>query len=203
MPGLPLGTVGGTSARYNFPVTGQYLLEAKLYRTNLNIVRGLQTAHQVEFSVDGERVHLATIGGPADLTSLYDQPTETGDAVDARLRVRVPLTAGPHTIAVAFLRNDQFAEPARLQSFLRSSVDNFDWAGHPHLQVLTVEGPFNPSGTPVDTPSRQRIFSCRPKAASEETACARKIIATILPRAYREPIESSDVERVLSFLRTR
>ena len=199
VPGLPLGTVGGTLARYNFPVTGQYLLEAKLYRTNLNIVRGLETPHQVEFTVDGKRVHLASIGGPADLASLFAKPTETGDAVDARLQIRVPVTAGPHTIGVEFLKNDQFAEPDRLQPFLRSSVDNFDWAGHPHLQVLTVSGPFDPSSAPADTPSRRRIFVCRPAAASDEPGCARKIIAAIVPRAYRERVEESDIDRVLSF----
>jgi hypothetical protein len=199
IPGLALGTVGGTLAQYNFPVTGQYTLQAKLYRTNLNIVRGLQTTHQVEFSIDGKRVHLAAIGGPEDLASLIAKPTDTGDAVDARLQVRVPVTAGPHTVSVAFLRNDQFAEPARLQAFERSSVDNFDWAGHPHLQVLTVTGPFDPSRTPADTPSRRRIFICSPKAASEEAACARRIVAAILPRAYREPPSPVDIDRVLSF----
>ena len=158
--------------RYNFPLDGQYRLQAKLYRTNLNIMRGLQTAHQVEFSVDGKRVYLATIGGPEDLAALFEKPTDTGDAVDARLQVEVPIAAGPHTVSVAFLQNAQFAEPVRLQSFLRSSVDNFDWAGHPHLQNLTVSGPFHPTGA-GDTPSRRRIFVCYPKDAAQEEACAR------------------------------
>ena len=75
--------------RYNFPLDGEYTFQAKLYRTNLNIMRGLESAHQVEFSVDGQRIHLADIGGPDDLAALFEKPTETGDAVDARLRVRV------------------------------------------------------------------------------------------------------------------
>lgn len=196
--GLPLGTVGGTSVRHTFPLDGEYRLQAKLYRTNLNILRGLQTAQQVEFSVDGKRVHLAKIGGPEDLTSLFDAPTDTSDAVDARLQVVVPISAGPHTVSVAFLQDLQFAEPVRLQSFVRSSVDNFDWAGHPHLQVLSVAGPFKASGA-SETPSRQRIFTCRPKTASEEAACARQITTALLRRAYRQPPSTTDVDRVMKF----
>ena len=94
--GLPLGTVGGILVRHTFPLDGEYIFQVKLYRTNLNIVRGLQYPHQVEFTVDGERVHLAAIGGKADLAALFEKPTDTGDAVEARLRVRVPVKAGPH-----------------------------------------------------------------------------------------------------------
>src|SRR5438876_979008 len=57
--GLPLGTVGGIRVRHTFPLDGEYTFQVKLYRTNLNIVRGLQYAHQVEFTVDGARIHLA------------------------------------------------------------------------------------------------------------------------------------------------
>ena len=49
--------------RYNFPLDGEYSFQAKLYRTNLNIMRGLESPHQVEFSVDGKRIHLASMGG--------------------------------------------------------------------------------------------------------------------------------------------
>jgi len=196
--GLPAGTVGGTRERENFPLDGQYRLQAKLYRTNLNIVRGLQTAHQVEFSVDGKPVYHATIGGPADLAALFDKPTDTGDAVDARLQVEVPITAGPHTVSVAFVQNAQFAEPVRLQSFVRSSVDNFDWAGDPHLQTLTVSGPFHPTG-PGDTPSRKRIFVCRPENTAKEEACARTIVATLLKHAFRQQPSATEIQRVMEF----
>jgi hypothetical protein len=195
---LPLGTVGGTQVRYNFPLDGQYKFQAKLYRTNLNIVRGLQTAQQVEFSVDGRRIHLASIGGPEDLASLFEKPTDTGDAVDARLQVEAPIHAGPHTVTVAFVEDSQFAEPVRLQPFIRSSVDNFDWAGHPHLQTLSISGPFQPSG-PGDTPSRRRIFVCRPKDSAGEAPCARKIVANLIRRAYREPASEVDIQRAMKF----
>lgn len=199
--GMPLGTVGGKVAKYIFPLDADYKLQAKLYRTNLNIMRGLQTAHQVEFAIDGKRVHLVNIGGPEDLAVMYEAPTDTGDAVDARLQVTVPVTAGPHTVSVAFVQNSQFAEPTRLQAFERSSVDNFDWAGHPHLQVLTVAGPFRVTGV-SETPSRKKIFVCDPSNARTEDACVNRIVETLVRRAYRQPKASTeDVARVMKFYR--
>jgi hypothetical protein len=196
--GLPLGTIGGTLVHYNFPLDGEYTFQAKLYRTNLNIMRGLEVSHQVEFSIDGKRVHLATIGGKEDLAGLFQKPTDTGDAVDARLRVRVHVTAGPHAVAVAFVEDPQVAEPDRLQPFLRSSVDNFDWSGHPHLQIFTIAGPFQAAG-PGDTPSRRRIFTCRPDTAAAEARCAKQIIAALARRAYRQPVTDADVRPIMAF----
>jgi mono/diheme cytochrome c family protein len=198
--GLPLGTIGGAAVRYTFPLDADYVFQAKLYRTNLDIVRGLEYPHDVEVAIDGKRVYLATIGGREDLEALFDKPTDTGDAVDARLRVRVPVTAGPHEVTVAFVEDSPVAEPVRLQPFLRSSIDNFDWAGRPHIQTFTITGPFNASG-PGDTPSRRRIFACRPKSAAAEAACADKILSTLVRRAYRAPVEPLDMQRVMKLYR--
>ena len=199
--GLPLGTVGGIRVQYNFPLDGEYTFQAKLYRTNLNIVRGLESPHQVEFAVDGERIHLASIGGHDDLASLFQKPTDTGDAADMRLRVRTRVKAGPRVVTVAFVEDAQEAEPARLQPYLRSSVDNFDWSGHPHLQTVTIAGPFGATAA-GDTPSRRRIFVCRPAGDRGETACARQIVANLVRRAYRQPAADEDVNRIMVFYET-
>ena len=194
LEGMPLGTIGGTQVRFNFPLDGEYVLQAKLYRTNLNIARGLDQPHQVEFVVDGRRVHLATLGGKQDLAALFDKPTVTGDEVDARLRVRAPVKAGPRVVTVAFLQDPEVATPARLQPYLRSSVDNFDWSGHPHLQTLSITGPFNATGS-GDTPSRRRIFLCH----TADDACAKHIVSTLVRRAYRQPAADADVRLAMSF----
>src|SRR5947207_12721223 len=191
--GLPLGTIGGTAVRYTFPLDGDYVFQVKLYRTNLNIMRGLEYPHEVEFAIDGKRVYLASIGGTEDLASLFDKPTDTSDAVDARLRVRVPVTAGPHTVSVAFVEDAPVQEPNRLQPFIRSSIDNFDWAGRPHMQTFSITGPFNATGA-GDTPSRRKIFTCGTKSRrsspgidASEGGCAEKILSTLAHRAYRGP----------------
>lgn len=196
--GLPLGTVGGIRVRHNFPLDGEYIFQAKLYRTNLNIMRGLEFPSQVEFTVGGQRIHLASLGGTEDLASLFEKPTETGDAVDARLRVRIAVKAGPGDVTAAFLEDPYVADPARLQAFQRSSADNFDWSGWPHIQTFSITGPLNPTG-PGDTPSRRKIFVCHPKNSTEELACAREILAGLARRAYREPVHSADLSRIMGF----
>ncbi|PWU00094.1 MAG: hypothetical protein C5B51_25920 [Terriglobia bacterium] len=195
--GLPLGTTGGIRVTYNFPLDGEYTFQAKLYRTNLNIVRGLQVAHEVEFSVDGRRIHVAKLGGEDDLADLFRKPTDTGDAVDARMRVRARVTAGPHDVIAAFVQQP-LVEPVRLQPYVRSSVDNFDWSGHPHLQTLTIAGPFHASKA-GDTPSRRRIFVCHPAGPAAEEPCARQIVTTLVRRAYRRPPNEMDIQRAMQF----
>jgi hypothetical protein len=199
--GLPLGTVGGLRVQHNFPLDGDYVFQTRLYRTNLNIVRGLEYPTEFEITVDGQRVHLVTIGGNADLASLFEQPTETGDAVELRMRVRVPVKAGPHTVTAAFVENMPVQDAVRLQSFLRSSADNFDWAGRPHIQMLTIAGPFNADG-PGDTPSRRRIFFCKPAGRSAELPCAKQIISTLARRAYRQPVSDANLQQILPFYET-
>jgi mono/diheme cytochrome c family protein len=207
--GQPLGTVGGIIAQHVFPLDGEYELRAQLFRQNVGAVRGLEDAREVEFTVDGKRVHLVQIGGPEDLLAEFpevlpngngsvNRAPSAGDKIEERLRVTVPISAGPHTVGVAFLGLSPLVESVQLQPWVRSSSDTYDWTGHPHVDVLTVTGPFKASG-PGTTPSRSRIFVCRPARESEEAACATKIIATLARRAYRQPVGETDLQRLVAF----
>ena len=86
---------------------------------------------------------------------------------------RVPVKAGPHAVGAAFVQQLPLGDTRRLQPFLRSSADTLDWTGLPHIQSLTITGPFNATG-PGDTPSRRRIFTCRPAGASAEPRVRRR-----------------------------
>jgi len=57
---------------------------------------------------------------------------------------------------------------------------------------IDVAGPFSPGGA-GNTPSRKRIFLCRPTDASAEAVCAKRIIGTLAHRAYRRPISAADM----------
>ncbi|HEX5106840.1 MAG TPA: DUF1592 domain-containing protein [Vicinamibacterales bacterium] len=196
--GLPLGTVGGFVIERNLPLDGEYLFQVKLFRTNLGTMRGLEYPHQLEISVDGQRVHLASFGGDKDVTASSDNPTTTGDEIDERFTVRVPLKAGPRRIAVAFLEKTHGYSTRRLQSYIRSSADTIDFSGHPHIDQFIFTGPFNPTGV-SDTPSRRRIFVCRPAARAEETPCARRILSTLGRLAYRGDFTDADLRVLLDF----
>src|SRR3989442_3545411 len=195
--GLPLGTIGGTSVRYTFPLDGDYVFQVKLYRTNLNIMRGLEDPHDVEFAIDGKRAYLAMIGGMEDLASLFDKPTDTSDAIDARLRVRVPVTAGPHDMSVAFVEDPPVQEPNRLQPFLRSSIDNFDWAGRPHMQTFSITGPFNATG-PGDTPSRRKIFTCDARVNASRDSSAKASAERPAEQSSAKALAERCAEKILS-----
>ena len=199
--GLPLGTVGGVLATPTLPVDGEYLIQARLFRNNLGTTRGLEYPNRVEISVDGERVHLAPVGGDTDLLASAANPTSAGDAVDARLSVRVRLAAGPRAIAAAFLHRTSAQDSERLQSFVRSSFDTTESAGHPHIESVTVTGPFNPTGA-GETPSRRRILACKPSTAADEAACARQIISTVARRLYRRPVADVELTRLQQFYET-
>jgi Protein of unknown function (DUF1592)/Protein of unknown function (DUF1588)/Protein of unknown function (DUF1587)/Protein of unknown function (DUF1585)/Protein of unknown function (DUF1595)/Planctomycete cytochrome C len=211
--GLPLGTVGGTLVRHTFPLDGEYEFQVKLFRTNSSVMRGLEYPQQLEITIDGERIFLATVGGGDDFTTLLKNVTAAGDAVDARLKVRVPVKAGPRNVGVAFIYRSAGADTRALQPFLRSSVDTYDFTGRPHVDTLTIVGPFDGKG-PGDTPSRRRIFTCRPPSPAvgerrrslttavgptAELQCAREIITTLARRAFRRSVTELDLQPLMDF----
>ena len=196
--GMPLGTVGGTRVTHFFPRDGEYVFQTRLFRTNFDNMRGIEHRHEFELTVDGERVHHATIGGPADLAAAFERPKEAADAIDERLGVRVKVSAGPRDIVAAFIGNAPTVEATKLRPFLKSAFDTLDWTGRPHVRMVTITGPFNAAG-PGDTPTRRRIFTCRPASQSTEEGCARQIIETLARRAFREPVNETDVKPLLAF----
>jgi hypothetical protein len=200
IPGLPLGTVGGLLIETTLPLDGEYQFRVTLFRTNLGTMRGLEYEHQLEISVDGERVHLAAFGGDKEIIASSDNPTTTGDAVDGRFTARVKLKAGPHRIGVAFLEKTQALNTRRLQNYVRSSSDTIDFSGYPHIDEVILTGPFNATGA-ADTPSRRRLFVCQAKAEADEVGCARQILSTVARRAYRSDVSERDLATLMEFFK--
>src|SRR5215470_6691088 len=200
--GLPLGTQGELVASHTFPVDGDYEFQLRLWRTNLSAMRGLQDPHQVEITLDGERILLATVGGDEDLVALQKNPTATSDEIEAtRLHVRVPVKAGTRTVASAFLDETPWTlETARLQPFIRDFNSPFAAEGAPHVQTLSVEGPYNI--TPTSQPPAAKLFVCRPASPASEDGCAHRIIAAVSRRAYRRPLTQAEIDGLMEFYRT-
>ncbi len=200
--GTPLGTIGGLAVQHWFPVDGQYDFTIKLLRTNTDGLIGLERPHQLEISIDGERVFLETIGGPKDMPKprargKADDDDDPSPQVEARLHARVPVKAGPRLVTATFLDRDG-ADTRRLQDFIRTTTSPYDSTGWPHIRELTVTGPFDTTGV-GDTPTRRRIFTCRPLRAADEQQCATQILSTLARRAYRRAVTDSDLRPVLAF----
>ncbi|HTR35305.1 MAG TPA: DUF1592 domain-containing protein [Bryobacteraceae bacterium] len=200
--GLPLGTRGGILVKHYFPLDAEYVIKLRLWRNTFDLMRGMEDSHQIEISVDGKQVRLVTAGGRDDFVKMAQNPGAYGTDLDQRLTVRLPLKAGPHVvIADTILRSHAEADNV-IKPFLRTTIDGLDITGDPSVDRLTIEGPLNPTG-PGQTPPRAKIFICAPANASDELPCARKIIAHLLRRAYRRPIQDGDLETPLSFYQRR
>jgi mono/diheme cytochrome c family protein len=197
VPGLPMGTRGGITIQHYFPVDGEYVISPRLYRETVNIVRGLELEHDLEVTLDGQRIVLARFGGPKDEQANYLQPSLAGDEMEKRFQKRLKITAGAHTIGVAFLKKSSATTVELLQPFERERLDPITPVGIPELDKVTVEGPFNATRS-ENAPSRLKIFTCRPVSEREE-ACARTILSSLARRAYRGPVSDADMTRLLDF----
>jgi Protein of unknown function (DUF1592)/Protein of unknown function (DUF1587)/Protein of unknown function (DUF1595)/Protein of unknown function (DUF1588)/Planctomycete cytochrome C len=200
LDGLPLGTIGGMSARHTFPLDGEYEFQVRLFRTNLSAIRGLEDRHQIELTLDNKRILVAEFGGDEDLVAVQKNPTDASDRLEAtRFRVRLFVNAGPRDIGAAFIdETPVLLKTNRLQRFVRD-FNPFDAEGAPHVQSITVTGPFNAVTSANGPPFR--VFSCWPDGSRAELPCARRIVSTIARRAYRRPVPAQEVEDLLSFYR--
>jgi len=195
--GLPLGTRGGILIHQNFPLDGEYEFSTFLLRNIVGYMPGLEYPHQFEIAVDGVRIFLSHVGGEEDNKMMDTNLGLAGNTIDARLRVRVPLKAGPHEVAVDFIAKNHAESVEPLQPFTRN-LDLQDMNGIPIINRVQITGPFAATGS-GDTPSRRRIFVCQPSSESDELPCAKKIISTLARRAYRRPVNDADLEILLSF----
>ncbi len=192
--GLPFGTRGGTMVRYNFPLDGAYEIQVRLSRDRNENVEGLTELHQVEIALDGKRVEVFTVKPNRNQSGAY----YADEAVDKNLKLRLPVEAGPHELAVTFLRKTSALPETERQPYQA----HFNMDRHPRIQPavysVSITGPFEP-GVATVTPSRGRIFVCRPSAPSAEADCAKKIVATLERRAYRRPVTDADLRAPLAF----
>ncbi len=125
-------------------MTASTSISPRLYRETVNIIRGLELEHDLEVTLDGERVVLARFGGPKDEQANYLQPTLAGDEMEKRFQKRLKVTAGPHDVGVAFIKKSSATTLELLQPFERERLDPITPVGIPELDRVTVEGPFNP-----------------------------------------------------------
>ena len=195
--GMPLGTRGGIKIEHYFPLDGEYEFDVFLLRNIVGYMTGLEWAHELEIAIDGHRVFLSQVGGEADNAMSDANMSAAANEIDERLRTRVFVTAGPHDVTVAFLERSaaETHEPLELHT---RNLDLQDMNGLPVVDYVNVRGPFNAAG-PGSTPSRERIFTCRPADEPTARVCATEILSKLARRAYRSPPTEQDVATLLTF----
>ena len=193
LPGLPIGTRGGTVVPYPFPVDGEYEISVRLARDRNEDIEGLTRPHQMEILVDRARVALLDIVPPR-------KRRDDHRLVDSHLTARVRVSAGPHEVAATFLKEASVLIETQRQPYQA----RFNYYRHPRTQPavysVTIVGPLSVQGS-GDSPSRERIFTCQPVEALEEEACAESILRTLVSRAYRRPAHDSDLAGPMGFFR--
>ncbi len=201
VPGLPLGTRGGTLIHHIFPTDGDYLFSVRLNRTILNGYSGLQgneKPQQFLVLIDGKQVFSEKVGGPDDHKLSVDDVNKAGEVLDQRLKVRASVTAGPHEVGFTWLDTPLPVGQDVWQPSLRDTQEVHMAGGVPRIRAGVIEGPYNASGI-SSTPSRERIFVCRPTSAGQEAPCAEKIVASLARRAYRRPVNADDTDAPMAF----
>jgi hypothetical protein len=178
--GLPLGTRGGLTVTHVFPLDAEYEFRIGRAGAGLFGLPPVGVDDEVELTIDGERVQV-----------IGRTPPRGG------VRLKVP--AGPHTVGAAVIRKSN----ARGVDDLFSQLANA--AG---VNSIGINGPLNATG-PGDTPSRRRIFICRPpesrgsspESTASEVGCARRILASLASQAMRQPVSEKDptVDMLLGF----
>jgi mono/diheme cytochrome c family protein len=200
--GLPLGTRGGIVVDHVFPADGEYALFGRLVRgieEGYAGVEGNDTPDTFIITLDGAEVYSAPIGGLEDHKVQVEDMNEARPIIDERMTVRIPVTAGPHEVGFTF-RERSFRPQDVWQPSLRDSQEIHMIGGLPRLKTVHVEGPYSVTGVGT-TPSRERVFVCRPDSGAEEPSCAERIFLDLARRAFRAPVTLSDVEAPLAFYR--
>jgi len=177
--GLPFGTRGGMAIKIYFPLDAEYVIQLDMQ------VSG-RDAHQLEISVDGERKEMIQVGGAGGRGGRGGR----GGGAPNEFRVKVP--AGPHLIGVTFVQKTEALDEATLAPRPRSR------GTQPSIAAVTIRGPYNQTG-PGTTPSRDKIFTCRPANAAQEADCSKQILSTLLRRAYRRPSTDADLAAIRPF----
>ena len=196
---LPFGSRGGIAFRHSFPLDGEYIIKIRLQRSAANdgTIVGITESKLIDVRLDGSRIMLFTVGGKRKGKSgggqyIGDPEQEKYErTADDDLEVRFSAKAGPHLVGVTFLK-----ETIKPEGVLQPD----DRKGHEIREgvgSVTISGPYNAKGL-GDTPSRRKIFMCRPTGSRDEERCAKKILSTLARRAYRRPVTEGDVQSLLS-----
>jgi hypothetical protein len=194
--GAPYGTRGGVSVIHNFPADGTYSFRISLYHeTTGGLVGSTARGEQIDISVDGERVALIDV----DRFMSSSDPNQATQYTE-----RVPIKAGPHRVSAAFVPPSfqeivvDLISPLGWSLASTASYNTYGFSTLPHIRDFVIQGPTDPTGV-SDTPVRQRIFSCRPTATETGRPCAEQIVSRLATRAYRRPLEGSDLRDLMSF----
>src|SRR5688572_13737555 len=193
--GTPFGTRGGIAVMHTFPADGEYAFRMQLHSIPTGQLFGSTVKGELlEVSIDGERAAVLEIN-----PRMSEADPNGMNIVTPRIHVK----AGTHRLAAAFVQRFDAVPDDLLPPIDHSLADSQIGSGFgittlPHLREFAGIGPVKVTGV-SETPSRKRIFTCRPTSHSEEATCANEIIRKIAAQAYRGPVSAQDMDGLMKF----
>jgi hypothetical protein len=190
--GLPIGTRGGALIPYTFPRDGDYEIQLRLARDRNEHIEGLREPHEMVVLLDREQKASFTVNPP--------RTERDHQTADVHLKARIRVMAGPHQLGVTFMKDASSLMETKRQPYQAHYNAHRHPRITPALYQVSITGPYASEGH-GDTPSRRRIFICEPTGRSEEEACARRILSTLMRRAYRRPVTAADLRKPMDLYR--
>jgi mono/diheme cytochrome c family protein len=193
---LPLGSRGGGAFKFYAPYDADYTVIV-----NLNPGLGADIQKNPADRIEA-RVALTAgqhVIGASFRKNMALETTLTPRTI-VQLRMPKPATTPPPLtldIQVDGVRTKTVAVPAHALGFQDAGIPHTDVIAARDVQAISVAGPYEIKGA-GDTPSRRRIFSCRPGEGISESACARKILTGLARHAYRRPVTSADIAPLMT-----
>ncbi len=198
LEGMPFGTRGGMVVEHNFPADGEYELTIGDMALAREVPR-MEFENTVLVLLDGKEFYRTTIGGEKDHKAI-DQTLDPAVAeINGRLRkIRFKATQGQHKLAVTFLHRSFAESDERTRTAALEGGQERIQAVH----ALQIRGPLTVTGLSA-SPSRSKIFICKPAAAgASELACAQKIVENLARRAFRRPVTAEDTTPLMAFYKS-
>ena len=194
--GLPLGTRGGMKFRHNFHADGEYRFTIPDLGIDLYSF-AVETPHTLLILIDGREVFRRSLGGTEDLRTV-DRNGAPGRAEIMKRFANIPLQvkAGVRDVAITFIERARVESDEFVASLPGEDFSRGDRAPR-IVGGVDVIGPFNSPGV-SETPSRRRVFICKPEAGKERE-CARRITANLARRAFRRPVTDADVDALVAY----
>ena len=191
---MPFGTRGGFVVKHNFPADGEYELTIGDMALAREVPR-MEFENTVVVLLDGEEFYRTKIGGEADHKAIDQTLDPAVEAINGRLRkIRFNATAGQHDLGVTFVHRSFAESDERTRTLALEGGQERIQGAH----ALQIRGPLTVTGI-GESPSRSKIFVCKPTESSDERRCATEIVTQLAERAFRRPVTDDDLAGLMAF----
>ena len=187
---LPLESRGGGAFSYYAPHDGDYEIGGWLNaNTNNEVDRLPENRVSLRVSLKAGPHH---IGVTFRRQATLDESVQTlhNDLDYVPMPVKPPVM-----LPLLFVIDGAVVgEPAVPSYHLSPRFSQANWPRD--VLQIDVSGPYDARG-PGESPSRRRIFVCRPRTPQAESPCAERILTRLATRAWRRPVASTELSPLL------